>query len=365
MDDMSLKLFRLKVPLKQPYNLSFGRLDHFDTIIMKAASEERSVYSETTSLYGYSWERSDQMWETARSMASSAGGSLSTLMNTAMGKQASIPFTSSLVLVAIEKLLAEDDRIGPIAIPLVGIISDDDPETAGSQAEEQLGEGFRVIKVKIKGLPATDIEKIHAVQSVLGKRAAIRIDANQAYSLDNIGPFIEKLDPTGIELLEQPFRMQEWQDMSELAKISPVPLMLDESIWTESDIEKTHRLKCARHVKLKLFKHSSLEKTLQLIRHAKGLGLGVVFGNGVQTELGCLDEARIYMRSGLDSVAEFNGFIKQKVSIFNNPPVLKDGMMLVGEAPEPIESAIEDMCTDAFEVKLTNDLKHGDPLCPK
>jgi hypothetical protein len=59
-----------------------------------------------------------------------------------------------------------------------------------------------------------------------------------------------------IELFEQPFKEGNWEDMKRLAKISPIPLMLDESIYDMNDIEKVIQLECADYIKLKLMNSS-------------------------------------------------------------------------------------------------------------
>lgn len=43
---------------------------------------------------------------------------------------------------------------------------------------------------------------------------------------------------------------------------------------------------------------------------AQKLGLDVVVGNGVASDLGCLHEALCFVHLGLHAAAEFNGFLK-------------------------------------------------------
>ena len=51
-------------------------------------------------------------------------------------------------------------------------------------------------------------------------------------------------------------------------------------------------------------------EALALISQARELGLGVVFGNGVQTGIGNHLDAKVYLESGLDTAFEGNGFLQ-------------------------------------------------------
>ena len=68
---------------------------------------------------------------------------------------------------------------------------------------------------------------------------------------------VQNIDARGIEFLEQPFKENEWETMGELARFSPIPLGLDESIYGMEAVEKARRLQCARFVKFKIMKMGS------------------------------------------------------------------------------------------------------------
>ena len=353
---MDLCIYKIRVPLKNSYNLSFDSLNDFKTIVLNIKTEDKNIFGECTSLYGYSWEPYDEIWETAKNWILAANGSLLHLINIVNKNRLSHPFASSAFCVIFEKLLDEQKKITIKPIPIVGVITVDDVTTAGTQAHRLLKDGFKIIKVKAKGFPEKDLEIIQEIQETVKEKALLRIDANQGYTPTAIKSLFQGLDPEGIELFEQPLKKDQWAEMQQIAASSPVPLMLDEAIWTADDIKKTSRLQCAQYVKLKLFKHSSIKNTLYLINMAKDLGLNVVFGNGVQTEIGCLDEALIYSRSGIDSVSEINGFAKQRFSFFDYPLECNNGMLCIKNEPKIKESVLEKLSIDKLKVNLTNDM---------
>ncbi len=62
-------------------------------------------------------------------------------------------------------------------------------------------------------------------------RCALRLDANQGYSREDAIRFVTSLDPDAIELFEQPCDKADWDSAVAVARVSNVPMMLDESIY--------------------------------------------------------------------------------------------------------------------------------------
>ncbi len=102
--------------------------------------------------------------------------------------------------------------------------------------------------------------------------------------------------------------------------------MLDESICDLDDLSRAADIG-VQFVKLKLYKHAGISHTLQLAQEANRLGLRVVFGNGVSTDVGNMAEALLWScRPELFHGAfEGNGFAKLQRTVLDNPPIVADG----------------------------------------
>lgn len=69
----AIRLTRLRIPLKAPYRLSFGPVEHFDTIVVECESQEgRAGLGEATVLTGYTEETIEASWRTAGEIAARA-----------------------------------------------------------------------------------------------------------------------------------------------------------------------------------------------------------------------------------------------------------------------------------------------------
>ncbi|MET0843250.1 MAG: o-succinylbenzoate synthase [Mycetocola sp.] len=87
--------------------------------------------------------------------------------------------------------------------------------------------GYRRIKLKIK--PGWDLEPVRRVRDLLGPDAALQVDANTAYTREDIA-HLRRLDAFGLLLIEQPFDEEDIASHVVLAQAIETPVCLDESI---------------------------------------------------------------------------------------------------------------------------------------
>jgi len=88
-------------------------------------------------------------------------------------------------------------------------------------------QGYRRIKLKIK--PGWDLVPVGAVRELLGPDGLLQVDANTAYTADDI-PLLASLDAFGLLLIEQPFAEEDLATHVRLAEACETPVCLDESI---------------------------------------------------------------------------------------------------------------------------------------
>ena len=73
-----------------------------------------------------------------------------------------------------------------------------------AEAEEYVGRGFRVLKVKIGDALEIDLERLRKLREGLGASVTIRVDANIGYTVEETARFFERTAPLAIEFVEQP-----------------------------------------------------------------------------------------------------------------------------------------------------------------
>jgi L-Ala-D/L-Glu epimerase len=170
-------------------------------------------------------------------------------------------------------MLGIERKEAPVTDYTIGI---DEAEKMVAKMNEKRWQVYK-IKVGTEG----DMERLQAMRRHTD--AALRVDANAGWSLDEALAKIPVCRDLGVELIEQPLEKDNWEGMKLLHEKSPLPLVADESCVSEADVKK-----CAGHfhgINIKLTKCSGITPARRMIREARQLGLKVM--------IGCMNESSI------------------------------------------------------------------------
>ncbi|HVB46906.1 MAG TPA: enolase C-terminal domain-like protein [Burkholderiales bacterium] len=356
-----IRLHRLEVPLRTPYKLAFGLVRHFDTLIAEVTdSRGRVGLGEATVLTGYTDETPQGSWKLMQRLArESTGTGVEDARSKLLAGIEGAPFTVTALVTALEMLEGAPalSLAAPVQVPLLGLVNAESPAELEAEIDALLERGFRTLKVKVGFDAEADARRLRLIQRTVRGRAAIRVDANQGFGLEDAKRFAAGMDPEGIELFEQPCRAGDWDAASAVAAVSTVPMMLDESIFGIEDIERAAELRAARFIKLKLMKLGSLERLAAAIEHIRALGMEPVLGNGVACEIGCWMEAMV-AHTHIRNAGEMNGYLKQAEPLLVHPPAFSGGAIRLepGYRPELDRAALRRVARDCAEFRSSSAL---------
>jgi O-succinylbenzoate synthase len=116
------------------------------------------------------------------------------------------------------------------------------------KARASLDMGYRKVKIKIK--PGQDFDYVRETREALGPDAPLMVDANNAYSLDDID-HLKQFDSLGLMMIEQPL---DWDDVVQHAKLQrelETPVCLDESITSVAHARTMIELDSGRIINIK------------------------------------------------------------------------------------------------------------------
>jgi L-alanine-DL-glutamate epimerase-like enolase superfamily enzyme len=246
------------------------------------------------------------------------------------------PVAASALLTAMEMLAGHPllEVESEVRLPLVTPTHGLGAAEIEAEVEARLAEGFRTFKVKVGKDAAADLERVRLIQRVVNDRATLRLDANRAYTREDGCRFAVGLNPDRIELFEQPCAAEDWEANAAVARVSPVPLMLDEAICSLADIERAGETDGVAFCKLKLKRFGSLGRLETALCRVRDLGMEPVLGDGLSSEPGCWMEACV-ARSTIRNAGEFNGFLKPRTRLFETPLEFEDGAVLLRPGGPP------------------------------
>ncbi len=329
---ISAHLERRCLPLKTPYVLSFVTLDAFETLLVHIDLDNGETrLGEVVPLPGYSSESVEDVVRTLDSwLPEFPRQELQSARQTVASQISSAPFASSLILSALDAGLMrqEQNKNCRHSVALVYPTSSSKPELEKT-VKQALAAGYRTIKVKVGDNIDQDLDALPRLKRGLSPGIQVRFDANQGYTYEEARCFLAAVEAQlseNTELVEQPLPPEAWDEMAHLSGNTGIPLMLDESIYTVNDVNRAAQVGC-QWIKLKLCKQGGLHELLQLAEYAKSIGLKVVIGNGVATDVSNLLELWLYdhYRHLFDGASESNGFAKLQQPVVHTMLAVESG----------------------------------------
>lgn len=180
-------------------------------------------------------------------------------------------------------------RLGVPVRELLGIGRRDLPPTSWTIGVDPIPEAlakvaaarrFEVLKVKM-GVEG-DLELLRAVRGATGQ--AIRIDANEGWTLEGARERLPELARLGVELVEQPLPAGRLEQTRALRAASPLPLVADEDVHDAADVPKLAGVYDG--INVKLAKCGGISGALALIATARAHGMKILLGCMVESSLG-------------------------------------------------------------------------------
>lgn len=210
----------------------------------------------------------------------------------------------------------------PAATPLTSFtIGFDRPEVVDRKVDES--GGFKVLKVKV-GLPG-DMEILDRV--LARSRKKVRVDANEGWDIEMAIEKTKDLFERGVEFCEQPLPHDDSEDLRTLKRLSPVPIILDESVVGPDDVAP--RADQGHGINIKLMKCGGITPALRMIDTARSLGLRIMLGCMVESSLAITAAAHL---SPLVDYADLDGAALIKMDPFDGVKIV-EGKLVLPERP--------------------------------
>ena len=165
------------------------------------------------------------------------------------------------------------------------------PDAAADHACEWIARtGSRHLKIKL-GSPdgiAADMDMYMAVLDAVDPNVVMRVDANCGWTESDARIMIPWLAERRVEYVEQPLACGDEAALAAL-RPAPVPIFLDESIHSATDVPKFAHL--VDGVNVKLMKSGGISEAIRIVHTARAFGL--------QTMLGCMSESSLSIAAGV------------------------------------------------------------------
>jgi L-Ala-D/L-Glu epimerase len=194
----------------------------------------------------------------------------------------------------------------------------------GTHRRTRAARDFRALKVKVGS--ADDLARVEAVRAE--SDAPLRVDANEGWTLESARELVPALMQLGVELVEQPFPAEDRDSFRGLRELAPrPPLVVDEGCHDLADVAAAAEY--ADGINVKLAKSGGLREAVRMIHAARALGLRVMLGCMIESQLGIAPAAAI---ASLVDWVDLDGHLLLADEPYTGLE-LRDGRVLPGPRP--------------------------------
>ena len=334
--------------LSRPYTIAFRRIESVENVIVRietaaglvglgAGSPEPRVTGETVEDCRAALDAGGMDWLIGREP-----GALETLERELGEKLPGTPAARAAVEMALHDLAAQERGIPLVemlgraqdALPTSITIGIKPPEETLAEADEYLARGFRVLKVKVGLSLEEDVDRLVRLRERVGPGVAIRADANQGYSFEDVLKFFRETSGLDLELLEQPMKAGAVEEMRRLPDAIRGRIAADESLLDEGDARTLSASPRACGIfNIKLMKCGGIAEARRIASVAERSGVNLMWG--------CNDESRISIAAALHAALscpstrylDLDGSLDLARDVASGGFFLKDGVMRTTDAP--------------------------------
>lgn len=147
------------------------------------------------------------------------------------------------------------------------------------RADAYVRRGFRDLKLRVGfGQFDDDLRRLRLLRDRHGPQLSLSIDANGRWSEAEAARHLAALEPLALRYVEQPIPPGDWDAVARVARATPIPIMLDESLSDMAAVERLAETRAAALAHLKLAKLGGLDRLMRAGRRLAAAGIPVMVG---------------------------------------------------------------------------------------
>ncbi|MEE2767826.1 MAG: o-succinylbenzoate synthase [Actinomycetota bacterium] len=283
---------RRTVAYQRPIATGYGVIHRREVLLISVAdSEGRWGHGEAAPLPGFSRDTLNDAEAALHSWVGGDNGGLEASPTaSAAVDSAKLDLASQAAGVPLHVHL---DPSSPSSVPVAALVVGTHLDELESAAGLAVASGHRTLKLKVGSRPITeDRGRIQAVRDGSGSQAAIRLDANGAWGLDEAVELLGRLTPEDIELIEEPVSGG-LVALEKVAAQTGIPIAADESATHPESFAEILRTGSVAVVVIKPSAIGGPAEATRRIAAARDAGLSVVVTSMLEGAVGVAAAAHL------------------------------------------------------------------------
>src|SRR5258706_14511288 len=294
-------LYKLSIPLKEPFITSLGRDDNAENVLVKITTGQGITgFGECSPYMPINGESQDTCFIVGQYFAKIFKGKNALDIEERIIEMDKLIYGNTSIKSAFDMALY-DIAAQNAGLPLYKFLGGENNKTIITDYTVSIGEIHKMvadaIKIKSEGYPAIkvklgqdgkkDVQRIKAIREAIGNEIPLRIDANQGWGFEEAVETLKALGKYNIQHCEEPIPRWDYMNLPKLKKESPIPIMADESCSDEHDAERLINIKACDYFNIKLGKSGGIFRALKMVKLAEA--------NNIHLQIGAFMESRLAM----------------------------------------------------------------------
>ncbi|MGQ9471775.1 MAG: mandelate racemase/muconate lactonizing enzyme family protein [Candidatus Aminicenantales bacterium] len=341
-----VEIYYFDIPLAEPFKISIGTVYAASNVLIRIITDSGLIgLGEASPFLPITGETQETNIAAARHLREMLLGNDPLAIQSHLHEFKPFLHTNPSIVAAFD--IAFHDLMGKVAgLPLfrlyggertdleTDITTDlDKPEIMANRAKEFISRGFRTIKVKVGQAPELDEARIRAIREAIGEGPAIRVDANQGWTVPQAIEALRRLEKYRIEFCEQPVAAGDIEGMAVVRKESPIPIMADESLFLPADAVKLIRAQACDYFNIKVMKAGGLSNSLRIAYIAEAANIRCMLGCMIETRLALTGAAHVMAATDNIIFADLDGFTSHTIDPIIGGMKLNGGKITLPEQP--------------------------------
>jgi L-alanine-DL-glutamate epimerase-like enolase superfamily enzyme len=206
-------------------------------------------------------------------------------------------------------------------------------EKMTAEAKGYADKGYKTLKVKVGLDPDEDYSHIAAIRAAVGPKPAIRIDANQGWTVPQAVYALRKMAPLAIEFCEQPVLASDTAGLKAVRSESPIAIMADEALFGPSDAIKLIRAEACDTFNIKLMKAGGVLNSIRIAHIADAANIRCMVGCMLESKLALTAAAHVVASQANIVYADLDGNTEHTIDPITGGMTVNAGTLTLPETP--------------------------------
>jgi len=206
-------------------------------------------------------------------------------------------------------------------------------ENMTAESKKYADMGYKTLKVKVGLDPDEDFARLSAIRAAIGRSVAIRIDANQGWTVPQAVYALRKMEPLAIQFCEQPVLASDTAGLRAVRSQSPIAIMADEALFGPADAVKLIRAEACDTFNIKVMKAGGLLNSIRIAHIADAANMRCMVGCMLESKLALTAAAHVVASQANIVYADLDGNSEHVIDPIVDGITVKAGVLTLPEKP--------------------------------